>query len=79
MCRNTKSLGNFDQSTVNIYNRRQIGMKSSQRGLTLIGIIFFLVGLAVSYFTFQSDMHIAAKALIFMFIGLPCLFQPFRY
>ena len=54
-------------------------MNSLQKGTTPIGIVFFIAGAAISFFTFQSGLHIAVKALIFLFVGLPCLIQPFRY
>lgn len=53
--------------------------KHSQRGTTLIGMLFFIVGTVISYFIFQSDWGVFAKGLAFFFVALPFLAQPFRY
>jgi len=54
-------------------------MNHRQRGTTKIGMLFFAVGAVIAYFIFQTDWGTAVKAIVFVFVALPFLAQPFRY
>lgn len=53
--------------------------KKKQRGTTPIGMLFFVIGAAISYFIFDTDWNFIIKGLVFFFVALPFLAQPFRY
>lgn len=53
--------------------------KLNQRGTTPIGMLFFVIGAVLSYFIFNTDWSIIIKSLVFFFVAVPFLAQPFRY
>ncbi len=53
--------------------------KLTQRGTSPIGMLFFLIGAVLSYFIFDTDWNIIIKSLVFFFVAVPFLAQPFRY
>ena len=53
--------------------------QKEQRGTTPIGMLFFAIGAVISYFIFDSVWNIIIKLLIFFFVAIPFLAQPFRY
>jgi hypothetical protein len=53
--------------------------KLTQRGTTPIGMLFFLIGAVLTYFIFDTDWDIIIKLLVFFFVAVPFLAQPFRY
>jgi hypothetical protein len=53
--------------------------KNEQKGTTPIGMLFFAIGSVLSYFIFDTDWNIIIKLLVFFFVAIPFLAQPFRY